>query len=297
MSEISFPFRSSGGDRKYQVTAWTDFFTAIYNDGIIPEGDELSVEPDSGMDVILNTGFAIIQGASYHNTTPIIFTLDPADGILDRIDSIILRRSLDNREITAEYLKGTPGASPSAPTLTQDVEDDYEYARVDIAVDAGVTEITAGDITDNLTLGTRCQYATVRLDIGATVFQAQMLNLIAYLEQEIADAEGGTLFDLKPIVEEDITIDTADFVSYTASGDAETNLYDAGYTLRAAVPITGVIIGMRPYLTFDTTTVDSTGVVIPNQFLAYNGGVYVYSNDTPANDIIILTAEIRKGVS
>lgn len=106
-----------------------------------------------------------------------------------------------------------------------------------------------------------------------------------------------TLLDYAPIVEENITIETTDFTDYTASGTAETNLFNAGYTKRASVPITGVLESMIPDLTFDTTTVDSSGVIIKDQYKSYDGGVCVYSNGVPENQIVILTAEIRKGVS
>ncbi len=214
ISETSFPYRSINGDRKYTADVWADFFKALFTNGVVPDGEELIVSAAGGMVITLGTGRAMIEGHVYRNKNDISITLDPADGALSRIDSIVLRHSPDNRLSDAQYVAGTPSESPVAPTLTQDELGTFELARVDIAVGAGVTEITDEDITDNMADETRCGVMSARFDLDFTVWQAQMAALIAHLEQEIGDAEGGSLYELKRLVFDNTVVPIADFTAF-----------------------------------------------------------------------------------
>lgn len=293
MADNSFPYNASSAtnpDRSYNANHVALYDQGVFSDGVLASDNQLAVTAGTGMHTEMDSGFAVIRGRRYYNDAPLTFEHDPADGVLNRIDRIILRESVTDRSIHSFVLKGTAGASPVAPTLA-DTTDVREISVARVLISAGVTSITADKITDERTM------VTLGATLDTTTFDAQGQAAVDHVVAMIADAEGGSIYELKPIVATDLTIDTADFVSYTASGDAETNLYAAGYIKRAPVPVTGVLSTMRPKLTFDVTTVNSANVDIPNQFATYNGGVYVYSNGTPTNDIIILVAEFGKAVS
>lgn len=297
MAEKSFPYNAAdpaAPDRTYNADDVAEFDQAMYSDGVVAYDDQLAVTAGTGMESIMDTGFARIRGRSYHNPEPKSFTHDPADGVLDRIDRIVLRESVTNRSILSFLLKGTADASPTAPALTR-TTDVWEIAIADIPIAAGATEVTT--ITDKRADATVCGMVAANITLDTTTFDEQGAAAVAHLVELITAAEGGSLYDLIPTIATDITVEHEDFDSYTASGDAETRLYDAGYVARAAVAVDGVISGMRPFLTFDTVTVDECGADIKNQYQTYNGGVYVYADREPDEDIIILTAEFRKAVS
>ena len=66
---------------------------------------------------------------------------------LDRIDRVVLRYDVTDREIRLEVKKGTFASSPVAPALQRDVNA-YELALADIYVANGVISITQANITD-----------------------------------------------------------------------------------------------------------------------------------------------------
>lgn len=74
-------------------------------------------------------------------------TLATADGVLNRIDRVVVRWDLTNRLISVKVKSSSPSASPSAPNIERDA-DIYELALADIYVGAGVTSITGSRITD-----------------------------------------------------------------------------------------------------------------------------------------------------
>jgi hypothetical protein len=128
------------------------------------------------------------------------------------------------------------------------------------------------------------------------MIQSQFDALLAAIEAELVNVTGGSEYDLKPIRVSNLSVAAASFVSYTPANAEETALYNLGYVKRASVSITGALATMTPYLTFSLGSVDAAGVSIANQFAAYNGGVYIYTDDTPSSAITILTAELRKAV-
>lgn len=184
MSELYFPFNATSlasADRSYNAESVSAFDRAMYTDGIVADEDQLAVTAGTGMQSILGVGFARVYGKQYANTAPITFTHDPADGALDRIDRIVIRKSLTDRSVKAFLVKGTAGASPVAPALTRNA-DVYEIARADITIAAGVTSITLDDIHDNMLDDDLCGITTARIDIT---------SFLAKLEADLAAVIAG----------------------------------------------------------------------------------------------------------
>jgi hypothetical protein len=148
MAEKSFPFASVSGDRKYTDQDFRDYFAALITNGVFPAGTQLQVQADSGMTIQLTEGGAWINGAAYKvYSGGQTLTVPVADGVLDRVDRVVLRYDRTARSIYATVLEGEPASTPTAPDLVRDA-DYYDLSLAEIYVSAGATEITQADITD-----------------------------------------------------------------------------------------------------------------------------------------------------
>lgn len=147
MQKSSF-FNSINGDRKYKAEEWADYFASFIGNGVFPNpSTNLMVEANTGMTVTVKSGKAFINGYFFHNTTDLSIVLDTADGVLKRIDRIVVRWSLTNRAISIEVKKGTNASTPSPKVIQRDA-DVFELALADILISNGVVEVTQSSITD-----------------------------------------------------------------------------------------------------------------------------------------------------
>lgn len=141
-------FNSVNGDRKYDASRFAEYFASFIGNGVFPNPlDGLQVMANDDMTVTVKAGKAWINGYILINDDDYILTLEPADGVLDRIDRIVARYDTEDREIRLEVKQGTFASEPTAPALQRDA-DAYELALADIYVGAGVTSITDDNITD-----------------------------------------------------------------------------------------------------------------------------------------------------
>lgn len=147
MEKSSF-FNSVSGDRKYKAEDWASYFGSFIGNGVFPvPSTGLQVVAGSGMQVTVKAGKAWINGYFYNNTSDLSLTLATADGVLNRIDRIVVRWDLTNRVISVKAKSSSYSASPTAPAVERDA-DIYELAIADVYVGAGVTAITGSSITD-----------------------------------------------------------------------------------------------------------------------------------------------------
>jgi hypothetical protein len=147
MEKSSF-FNSVSGDRKYKAEDWASYFGSFIGNGVFPvPSTGLQVVAGSGMQVTVKAGKAWINGYFYNNTSDLSLTLATADGVLNRIDRIVVRWDLTNRVISVKAKSSSYSASPTAPAVERDA-DIYELAIADVYVGAGVTAITQSNITD-----------------------------------------------------------------------------------------------------------------------------------------------------
>lgn len=136
-------------DRSYLAEDFADYFATFIGNGIFsnPASRLQVVAIDNDMQVRIKEGKAWINGYKYENTNDRIFILEPADGVLNRIDRLVLRLDFLKREIRAKIKKGEYKSEPIAPTIQRDA-DIYELALADININAGAIKITQADITD-----------------------------------------------------------------------------------------------------------------------------------------------------
>lgn len=120
-------------------------------------GSELAVTA-SGVDLTLTVGpgSALLpigeHGMPYAWASSRTVTLGAADLTQPRIDTVALRvyppGVVQEGRIDLVAIAGTPAAAPVAPTLTQNSATYWEWPLADVRVDAGVSAVTSGKLTD-----------------------------------------------------------------------------------------------------------------------------------------------------
>lgn len=197
MEKSSF-FNSVSGDRIYKAEEWAEYFSSFIGNGVFPvPSNNLQVLSGSGMSVTVKAGKAWINGYFYYNTGDLTLTLPTADGVLSRIDRIVVRWDLTQRLISVAVKSSTPSTSPSAPSLQRDA-DAYELCLADVLVGAGVTAISQANITDRRLNPSLCgvvagvvdqidtEAFNAQLEAWFTDYKAQSLeefnNLVSYMD-------------------------------------------------------------------------------------------------------------------
>lgn len=162
MAEKSFFFNSfedetliteenpKGYDRPVNADDISDWFRFCFTNGVIktnsknnePQG--LKVVAGGGLSVKVQSGFAVINGKPYMNTTDKALTFEAATST-PRYDMIVLRfnnvqnMATSSRKITAEYKKGTSSV-PTVDSLTRS-NTIYEILLAYVYVGANASEV------------------------------------------------------------------------------------------------------------------------------------------------------------
>ena len=191
-TEKFFPF--DGIDREYKADDFARYYRAFITSGLFMNvSTNLQVVANSGMSIKISAGAAIIDGYRYDNTAYLAKTISAADGLLSRIDRIVIRWDKEAREIYAVVLQGTLAAEPVAPAITRN-SDIKEYALADILVSAGASAITQADITDkrmdSQVCGMALPWATLDTSALARQYEAWVAEAMAS-----GDAEAQALLE------------------------------------------------------------------------------------------------------
>lgn len=234
-------------------------------------------------------------------------TIDPADGVLNRIDRVIVEWKTTNYVDYPEVkiLKGTPSSTAAAPALTNtSIVRQISLAR--ISVEAGATQITAATITDERLDTSVCGIVTEKVSVDTGTMQSQFATMLAEtkaqvntvlddttgqarsvldaINQELTDLEAGTAVELKKLVFANTTVPVSAFVSDNTYQD---------YPFRAAVTLANVIASMIPNVVY------SVAALTDNNFApvaeCHNGGVYIYADSKPSAPVKIDTIICWKG--
>jgi hypothetical protein len=145
MAQSSWPFENVDTSET-QFSQWARNIGEGVKQG---SGDELEAYGDSsGMNVKVGTGQALVRGHYYSNTAEVTLVVTTADATNPRIDNVVLELDPSANSIVLKVVAGTPGATPSAPAVTQTDGGIYQIKLAEIAVAAGATTISAGNVTD-----------------------------------------------------------------------------------------------------------------------------------------------------
>lgn len=193
MAEKSSFFNAviNGGipDRSYKAEEFARFFSSFISNGVFPNpSTNLQVlSLDNNMTVNVKQGLAWINGYFYENTDNLSLNIDNADGVLNRIDLVVVRLDFINREINCKIKKGTFASNPIVPSLTR-TQDRYELCIATIRVNAGATAITQNMVTDTRLDSNACGIVTQTVkEIDTTTLFAK---LEAYIDERGQDVEG-----------------------------------------------------------------------------------------------------------
>lgn len=176
-------------DRVYLAESFAKYFASFIGNGIFGgKSNELMVQqkPTADMSVRVLSGQAWINGYWYENDDELSLAVDVADGVLNRIDLIVLRWNNSERVIRLAVVKGIPASNPSAPVIQRNA-DFYDLKLAQIYVKAGATRLTQANITDTRLNSSVCGLVHGVVDqLDTTEFGAQ---LNSFIEQFINDNE------------------------------------------------------------------------------------------------------------
>lgn len=170
-------------DRVYLADNFAKYFASFIGNGIFGgKSNELMVRQKSiaDMSVRVLSGQGWINGYWYENTNEVSLDISVADGVLNRIDLIVLRWDNSERVIRLAVKRGTPASSPTAPSLQRSA-DYYELKLAEVNVAAGTTKITQANILD-----TRLNSSVCGL-VHAVVDQLDTTELGAQLDTYISE--------------------------------------------------------------------------------------------------------------
>lgn len=170
-------------DRSYLAEDFAGYFSSFIVNGVFKElGDKLEVVVDSGMSIKVKSGVAWVNGYRYENDNDLTFTLENADGTLTRIDSVVVRLDITNREIKIHVKKGSLSASPITPAITRN-NDIYELQLATVMVSANTAVLTQSMITDERADKNVCGWVTT---VGS---QQTLLDEIQSLQRMVSSLQ------------------------------------------------------------------------------------------------------------
>lgn len=148
MAEISGFHNSVNGDRRVKADFFARFFGSLIGNGVFPNpSTSLQVIANGDMTVTVKAGKGWVNGVFYENTSDKIITLDVADGVLKRIDRIVVSDITLERDTRIKVKKGSFASTPVAPALQRDA-DAHELGLADIYIVNGAVSISQANITD-----------------------------------------------------------------------------------------------------------------------------------------------------
>ena len=187
---IGFPFDShvtfeSDGtpvyDRAITSAPLRKLIAKLLTDGILPNpSTNLQVEAGSGMNVVVNPGFAICAGGLKLEENQRTLAIQAADSNYDRIDTVVLRwNDNDSERICDLYIvEGIPAASPLRPELTR-TESIWELGLADLFVNKNSSAISNQRITDT-------RYETARCGIISAISEFDTTTLYQQVQSDLA---------------------------------------------------------------------------------------------------------------
>lgn len=151
-------------DRVYLAEQFAAYFASFIGNGIFGSSmQQLDVISNNDMTTTVLSGQAWINGWWYRNTANYTLSHSVADGILSRIDVIVLRWDNSARDMYLHIIEGTPSANPIKPAIVRSA-DYYDLQLAVVSVPAGSIRITQAQITDTRLDNSVCGLVTGVVD-------------------------------------------------------------------------------------------------------------------------------------
>lgn len=143
--EKSLFFSSNDGDRIVRSSDLAIFFSKLFTNGVF--NNSCKVKSNDNMSITVSKGYAFINGYFYYNDSDLVIPISIADSNQSRIDTIVLRYSSSNRNITAQVIEGNYATNPVSPDISR-TNNEYDLRLANIYVNSGIGEITQNLIED-----------------------------------------------------------------------------------------------------------------------------------------------------
>lgn len=153
-------------DRVYLAEQFAAYFAAFIGNGVYGSSmQKLQVlcQDTPNMSIKVLSGEAYINGWWYRNTDKYNIQIPVADGVLSRIDVVVLRWGNSERDMWLQLIRGTPSSKPVKPTIRRDA-DYYDLQLATVDVPAGAFRITQTQIKDTRLDNTVCGLVTGVVD-------------------------------------------------------------------------------------------------------------------------------------
>lgn len=165
-------------DRPFNADDFAKYFGTLIKNGVFPNPSTnfQCIADQETMSVKMEAGIAWIDGHLRYDDNVHILEIDTADSVLDRIDRIVLRKDVLDRDIYWVVKKGEASGKPVAPTLQRD-ENAWELGIADVKVAHGTVSISQSMVTDTRLNTELCGLVT------GVVTQIDTTTLFNQLEQ------------------------------------------------------------------------------------------------------------------
>lgn len=148
-------------DRDYLASQFANYFKLFVGNGVFGSPtNQLKVVPGTGMNVIVKSGWAFINGYWYYNDADLVIAISSNSGSASRVDSVRLRWTNANRTIAAMAFAGDINN-----VRTNAI---YDIKLAEVTVPVGATELSAANITDTRTNEAVCGLVKGLLEVETT---------------------------------------------------------------------------------------------------------------------------------
>lgn len=168
-------------DRVYLAEQFAAYFASFIGNGVFGSSmQQLEVVANNNMTTNVLSGQAWINGWWYRNTDVYTLSHSVADGVLSRIDVVVLRWDHSARDMYLTVIEGIPSAKPVKPAIVRNA-DYYDLQLCTVSIPAGSIRITQAQITDTRLDNSVCGLVTGVVDqIDTTSLFSQFMT--AYQE-------------------------------------------------------------------------------------------------------------------
>ena len=171
-------YNSDNGDRVYDADSFGEWLRPFFKTGVF--NGELQVLASSGMEVIVDTGNAFIEGKLKKFDSQTTLTVEQASANSTRIDAVVCRRNDTDRDFTLMIVKGTTVAP--LPVRENGI---YDIVLAHITVPASAVEIKQENITDTRMNADICGWVVSNVEeVDFSQVSAQWADYIASFEAD-----------------------------------------------------------------------------------------------------------------
>lgn len=152
-------FNSVNNDRVYNADQMSEYFDGLVSNGVYQKvGGGFKVEPNSGMNINIQTGRAIINCKWINSDAVTSIDVTQSHPTLNRYTAVVIRLNVTDRLMEIATKDGTAAANPTKPAITNTTTV-KELCLAYIYVKAGATSITASNIEDTRS-SSKCGWVT-----------------------------------------------------------------------------------------------------------------------------------------